>query len=410
MKLLHTADWHLNDRLGGQDRTEHLRHRVERVAEICQDHGVDVLLIAGDVFAERATPDQVAGSLRHLRERFRTFFQRGGTILAVTGNHDQDGRVRPSLALARAAMDLDEPPRRPGDHFATGKMYLVDSVFFGRLRDPAGMDVQFVLLPFPSASRLLLGSERATTAEELHRPMAQRVAGWIRGLREDPRFDTGLRTVLVAHLSVTGADFSCGWFTLTEQNDVIADANDLPVGWDYVALGHVHKPQVLRGLPHVRYAGSLDRLDFGERDEPKGVVLVDLGPDGRRGDPRFIPIEPTRLVDVRVADAGVTVEQLQAQVPDPQTALVRVIVDAPATGDASGAVDRAIGQALPWVTGVSWQMPELDGTAAARAIEPGASVRQTVLESLRRRLKDNDAQQDALLRLAEHFLELEGQR
>jgi exonuclease SbcD len=409
MRLLHTADWHLNDRLGGQDRTEHLRRRVERVAELCRGEAVDVLLVAGDLFSEQATAERAAESFRHLRRTFRDFFQRGGTILAVTGNHDQDGRVRPSIELARAGMDISEPSRRPGDHFAPGKLYLLDSVFFGRLRDPAGLDVQFALLPFPSHSRMLTGDEQVTTAEELNRPIAQRVTEWIRGLRDDPRFDTALRTVLVAHMSVTGADFSRGRFTLTERYDVIADANDLPVGWDYVALGHVHKPQCVRGWTHVRYSGSLDRLDFGEREEDKGVVLVDIGPGGRRGEPRFIPIEPTPLVEVRVSDAAVSAHELEAQVPDPAAALVRVVVEPAATADATGALDRAIREALPNVTAVTWQAPELHGDAEARTVEPGGSVRDTVLEYVRQRLPDHDPQRDDLLRLAEQFLQPEVQ-
>ena len=98
-------------------------------------------------------------------------------------------------------------------------------------------------------------------------------------------------------------------------------------------------------------------------------MLVDIGPDGRNGDPRFIPIEPTALVEIRIRDANVTTEQLEAEAPDPATKLVKVIVEPAATADASGAVARAIREALPFVTGVSWQSPELDHSAAARTIE-----------------------------------------
>jgi DNA repair protein SbcD/Mre11 len=408
MKLLHTADWHLNDRHLGQDRTEHLRRRVERVAELCQNEAVDVLTIAGDVFSEQATAPQVADSFRHLRAAFRPFFQRGGTILAITGNHDQDGRVHPSIELARAGMDIAEPPRRPGDKFAPGKMYVLDAPFFGRVRDSAGMEVQFALLPFPSHSRMLTGAEIETTADQLNRPIAQRITDWIKGLRADPRFDTRLRTVFVAHMSVTGAQLSRGRFTLTEQYDVIADANDLPSGWDYVALGHVHKQQCLGGLAHVRYAGSLDQLDFAERDDDKGIVLVDIGPDGRKGEPRFIAIEPTPLIDLRVTDADVTADQLAAQVPDPENALVRVTVEREASADVTGSVDRAIREALPNVTNVSWQVPELDGTPATRTIDLRATIQETVLEYLRGRLREDDPQRTALLQLAQQFLEPEG--
>jgi exonuclease SbcD len=271
------------------------------------------------------------------------------------------------------------------------------------------MDVQFVLLPFPSHSRMLMGTERATTADQLHRPIAQRVTDWIKGLRTDARFDTRLRTVLVAHMSVTGSDISRGRFTLTEQYDVIADANDLPTGWDYVALGHVHKPQFLGGLTHIRYAGSLDRLDFNEQHEEKGIVLVEIGPAGRKGEPQFIVIEATPLVDVRVTNASVTVEQLEAQVPDPAMALVRVTVEPEATADSTGSVDRAIREGLPNVTSVSWQAPELDGSPTARAIEISPTIHETVLNYLRRRLHEDDPQRLALLQLAEQFLEPEGQ-
>lgn len=408
MKLLHTADWHLNDRLGEQDRTEHLRRRVERVAELCQQETADVLVIAGDVFSEQATAAQVADSFRHLRSTFRPFFQRGGTILAVTGNHDQDGRVRPFIELARAGMDIAEPPRRPGDLFAPGKMYMLDALFFGRVRDSAGMDVQFVFLPFPSPSRMLIGGERATTADQLNRPIAQRITDWVKGLRTDPRFDTRLRTVLVAHMSVTGADISRGRFTLTEQHDVIADASDLPSGWDYVALGHLHNPQYLGGLTHIRYAGSLDRLDFNEQNEDKGIVLVDIGQQGRTCDPRFISIEPTPLIDVRVCDARPTADQLRAQVPNPDIALVRVTVEPVATADSTGSVDRAIREGLPCVTTIAWQTSQLDGTPAARTIEVKETVQETVLDYLRRRLREDDPQREALLELAEQFLRPEG--
>ena len=126
MKILHTADWHLNDMLGRVDRTEDLRRRVERVAELCDEHRVDVLLIAGDLFSDQATAEQVAESFRHLRATFAGFFDRGGTILAVTGNHDQDRRVHRPLKVARAGMLVADTPVGQGDHFRTGRAYLLD--------------------------------------------------------------------------------------------------------------------------------------------------------------------------------------------------------------------------------------------------------------------------------------------
>lgn len=184
-----------------------------------------------------------------MRRTFAGFFNRGGIILGVTGNHDQDGRVRPYLELARAGMDIAEPPRRRGDYFEPRKMYLVDTAFVGRVRDSReGFDVQFALLPFPSLGRVLSGAETATTPAELNRPIGEYVANWIRSLPEQPGYDAALRTVLVAHLNVTGADVGRGMFRISESSDVVLDAAALPTGFDYVALGHVHKPQCIRDL------------------------------------------------------------------------------------------------------------------------------------------------------------------
>src|SRR5438477_605217 len=90
MRILHTADWHLADRLGRIDRTDDLRRAVERVAAYCKEEKVDVLLVAGDLFSELARPDGLRDAIGHLQEVFQTFLCQGGTILALTGNHDKE--------------------------------------------------------------------------------------------------------------------------------------------------------------------------------------------------------------------------------------------------------------------------------------------------------------------------------
>jgi exonuclease SbcD len=409
MKVLHTADWHLNDKLGRQDRTDHLQRRVEQVAGICDREAVDVLIVAGDLFSELATAVQVTASFKHLRRTFAGFFARGGTILGVTGNHDQDGRVRPFIELARSGMDLAEPPKNRGDRFLPSKMYLLDTAFVGRVHDPRdSFDVQFVLLPFPSHSRLLTGTETATTAGQLHRSVQDTVGSWVRGLPQMPGYDPRLRTVLVAHLHVSGADIGRGMFRVSEENDIILDAAALPTGFDYIALGHVHKPQRICGLAHVRYAGSLDRWRFDERDEDKGVVLVDIGPAGRRGDPVQIPIEPTPMVDVVITDPNPSPESLSAQVPNAREALVRIKVGAAATADASEPLNRAIREALPNVTGIEWQPPALEDAPAARVVSHGGDIRKSVIDYLERRIPTDDPQRQDLLALAARFLDQGG--
>src|SRR5215813_6101086 len=90
MRVLHTGDWHLADRLGRIDRTHDLRKAVERVAAYCASENVDVLLVAGDLFSELASAEALRESIRHLQETFAPFLQGGGAIITLTGNHDKE--------------------------------------------------------------------------------------------------------------------------------------------------------------------------------------------------------------------------------------------------------------------------------------------------------------------------------
>jgi exonuclease SbcD len=128
VKIVHTADWHLCDRLNRLDRTPELRERVERVAEYCEAHQADVLVVAGDLFYERADAAEIAESLRHVHRTFQPFFARGGTVLAITGNHDDDAKIE----LVRAGLSLAAPVP-PGAVLPRGRMYLQNGT-----RSPAG--------------------------------------------------------------------------------------------------------------------------------------------------------------------------------------------------------------------------------------------------------------------------------
>src|SRR5262249_30759327 len=73
-----------------------------------------------------------------------------------------------------------------------------------------------------------------------------------------------------------------------------------PEQYAYVALGHIHKPQYLGGHEHVRYSGSIERMDLGEQNDAKGVVLFEIGPEGRTGDIVTLPMPSTPVYEVSV--------------------------------------------------------------------------------------------------------------
>src|SRR5580704_5344824 len=155
MKILHTAACHLGDRLGRIDRTAALRKAVERVAAHCKREKVDILLVAGDLFSELARPDGLRETIRHWQEVFLEFLETGGTILTLTGNHDNENFCQTLVH----AMTLAAPTTgRAGETVPPGRLYLAANPTFVRLQDRGGgYDVQFVLMPYPTPGHYLKG-------------------------------------------------------------------------------------------------------------------------------------------------------------------------------------------------------------------------------------------------------------
>jgi exonuclease SbcD len=404
VKIIHTADWHLCARLGRHDRTEDLRLRIEKVAAYCEEHRADVLAIAGDLFDTfDVRPDEMADALDHVNREFREFFARGGTILAVTGNHDLDARIN----LVRAGMSLVATPTAPGGELTPGRMYLLNRCFYGTLRALAGNRVQFVFAPYPFAHRYDL-PPGFRTREELNTQLQARVAEWVQSVPGRTGFDVSLPTVLIAHLHVIGAQVR-NLYRITSREDVMIAPGFLQATWAYAALGHIHQPQHLPGLPNVRYSGPLDRLDFGEIGEDRGVWLVDVGPTELRGEPIWLPLDPTPMLDLTVGcpdDLKAATDHSQRQ-----TAFARVTVTA--ADLPRDDVSRALRRAWPRLHEIRW--PDDGPTTSHR---PAGSEQAyctgnttgTVRTYLERELPADNPDRQALLDLADHFLAEEANR
>ncbi len=304
MRILHTADWHLGDRLGRIDRTDDLKRGVERIAAYCESECVDALIVAGDLFSEMSRPDDLRDTIGHLRSTFGPFLGRGGTILAVTGNHDNETfceTLRHALGLGASGEVAGQ-----GGALATGRLHLADTPLLWRLADRDGGEVQFVMMPYPSPSRYFDGEEshRYTRRDEKNRALRDAFAAKMEAIRKSSEFRPVLPSVLVAHIHVDGARVAALPFRMSER-DTFTVPSTIGDGWAYVALGHIHHAQCLNGRPHVRYSGGLDRLDQGERDDERGAVVFDLDSRGLVGSPRWLPLDATPMLDLEIRDPTV---------------------------------------------------------------------------------------------------------
>jgi exonuclease SbcD len=404
MRLIHTADWHLCDKLGRIDRTDDLHKRVERVAELCLEREADVLLIAGDVFSDQATVDDMTRSLNHLRELFGKFFERGGTILALTGNHDRDGRIN----IVRAGMTLAAPDAGRDGTLENGRMYLINGRAVAALKSAEGRRVQFVFVPYPFASRYELSAAEYRTKEEENRLLHGRIAEWIQGIPNRAGFDPHLPTVLAAHLHVRGSEMH-RLYQLRECDDVIFDFADLNPGWAYVALGHIHKAQVLLDQTNVRYCGSLDRLDFDEQHDDHGVYFVEVGQTGLTGQPEHLRIPATPFRRVTLSDPEAELPKLADQHPDRDTAIVSVTVNPFTAGPSRDEIARQIRRIFPRLHELKWNdRPRQESLDGSGSFTPRADLPSTVREYLTKELAD-DPDKEPVLALADEFLRAESE-
>src|SRR5688572_27399458 len=169
MRVLHTSDWHMNDRLGRQDRSLDISCALEQFAHYLDEGRVDVMIVAGDIFSELSTREQLRDALGEIRRIFLPFLERGGTIVAISGNHDNDV----FFETMRNALDLALPTRKPKPRhkitqaYAGGRLYAVPRPRVLPLKDHKGQVVQFVLMPYPTARCYLRGeAQRFSNLEE----------------------------------------------------------------------------------------------------------------------------------------------------------------------------------------------------------------------------------------------------
>lgn len=272
MKLLHTADLHLGRLFHGRDLLDDHAVVLDQIADAVNEHRPDVLIIAGDIYDRAAPP---ASAVSQFNGFIRRIFNETTTaIVMIAGNHDSGDRIGSMAAMAdsrramvRGPLMSDEPP-------------LI-------LNDDHG-PVAFSGLPFGNefaARECFADTTIATPADVL----GAQIAAARRHVPESARW------VVVAHAFVTGADPSESERKLVVGGVETAPA-DLFAGAHYVALGHLHRPQIV-GTGHIRYSGSPLAFGFDEADTPKSMVLVDLQSDGTV-ETKLLPFRPVHRLRI----------------------------------------------------------------------------------------------------------------
>jgi len=303
MRILHTSDWHLGRGVGACSLADDQAAFVHWLVGVVREQRIDLVVIAGDLY-DRAVPP--AESVVLLREALIGLRAAGASVVAVAGNHDGAERVAAYDGLTDAAgIHLRGGYARAGAPIvveaADGPLDVIAVPYLDPLLAPGG--------PAPD------GGERLTH----HRVLEAAVSAAGAALGSPRR-----RTLAVAHAFVRGCMGSDSERLLT-----VGGAGHVDVaafgGAHYVALGHLHRPQVVGDDPTRRYCGSPLAYSFSE-DHTKQVVVVEMDRDGRCRIEE-LPVEVGRPVATLVG----TLESVLARPSDAQLerALLRVVLTDP---------------------------------------------------------------------------------
>ncbi|MGE5675929.1 MAG: metallophosphoesterase family protein [Mycobacterium leprae] len=281
MRVMHTADWHLGRTLEGRSRLEEQEQLIDELCDIAGREAVDMVLIAGDVF-DTFTPPATAEAL-YFDALARLADGGRRAVVVIAGNHDSPDRlcaVR-SLAQRHGITLFGYPADDPG--VTTGGPGLVQRVRSGpgwaEIAVPGSSHTAVVLaLPYPSESRLNEVLQEGLDESVLQGAYSERIAAQFEALATQYRPETV--RMAVGHFFVGG-----GLETDSERPIQVGGAytvspGAMPAGAQYVALGHLHRPQQMHLAPaYTRYAGSPLAYSFSEVGYAKSVTLIDVEPE-----------------------------------------------------------------------------------------------------------------------------------
>jgi DNA repair protein SbcD/Mre11 len=308
IKILHLSDIHLgsgfshgkiNPETGLNSRFEDFVATLGNCIDRAIQEPVDLVLFGGDAFPDATPPPYIQQAFAG---QFRRLAAAGIPTVLLVGNHDQhtQGAGGASLSIYRT---LGVPSVIVGDRLETHAIAT------------ASGEIQVITLPWLNRTTLMTKLETEDLSmQEIGELLLDRLRvaleGEIRELKPD------LPAILLAHLMADTATFGAERLLAVGKGFTVPLALLTRDCFDYVALGHVHKHQVLAEQPYVVYPGSIERVDFSEEKEEKGYVLVTI--DDGATTIEFCPL---------MTRSFCTIAPNLSTADDPQGALLQAIAD-----------------------------------------------------------------------------------
>ncbi len=294
MKILHFADLHLGvesygriDPDGLSTRLKDFLSALDQVINYALENRVDLVLFCGDAYKTRE-PSQT--QQREFARRINRLATNGIPIFLLVGNHDLPNAI--GKATTTEIFDT----------LAVKNVYVSNRPDIYQIPTNGGI-IQIASMPWLRRSALLTREEtKNLDFDQINQKMQQVLTNIIAD--HASKVDSALPSILAAHVWVTGAKVGSERLMTIGQEHVLLLSNVANPAFDYIALGHIHKSQILSENPPVVYPGSLSPVDFGEEGDEKGFYLVEIEQDRQTGKRRvsfaFHPVSGRRFLTINV--------------------------------------------------------------------------------------------------------------
>src|ERR1700690_2427384 len=327
MRILHFADAHIDMANYGRHDPEtglplhvlDFLKSLDTIVDAAIDEKVDMVIFAGDAYKDRSPAPTFQ---REWGRRIIRLSQAKIPTLLLIGNHD----LSPAVGRAHAIQEFD-----------TLHVPYIKVLAKPELLCPADLwdlPVQVIAMPWISRSGLMASTEMdAAKPDEVFLNIEARISELVEGWLKE--VDPNLPTILTAHASVQGATFGSERMVMLGADLVLPTSLVKDPRLDYVALGHIHKPQdVNQGAhPPVIYPGSIERVDFGEAADDRFFIVADVARGNTKVEWRKLS-GARRFIDRRtvLSSAERVMETLKDALPgqkDMEGAIVRLVVEYP---------------------------------------------------------------------------------
>ena len=270
MRLLHFADAHIDmANYGRHDPESGLPMRVldflkslDTIVDTAIGERVDMVIFAGDAYKDRSPAPTFQ---REWGRRIIRLSQAKIPTLLLVGNHD----LSPAAGRAHAIHEFDT--------LQVPYIRVLPKPELLGPRDLWDLPIQVIAIPWISRSGLMAAVDTNTADQtEIFTQIEERISDIVNDLLE--KSDRNLPTILTAHASVQGATYGSERMVMLGSDLVLPMSLVRDTRFDYVALGHIHKPQDVNegGQPPVIYPGSIERVDFGEAGDDRFFVVADV--------------------------------------------------------------------------------------------------------------------------------------